>query len=201
MLDSINPLPGLGEALRDARLARHQSLRNAASATGISASMLSQIENGRSWPSVKTLQSLAGHLSLSIDGLLGLPPGLSPAGAGRSDPRPPSMPIVVVQQRDHDPLVKIEGVMWRRLASDESTMVAPLIGTFEAGARSSLEGLVPRTDGSRYGCVLEGALTLILDDAAYVLRSGDSLAVPGRREQIYFNHTPVPARLLCYVIG
>ncbi|WP_156254130.1 helix-turn-helix domain-containing protein [Pseudactinotalea terrae] len=49
----------LGDRLRDLRSARGLTLRQLADATGLSAGMLSQLENGRTEPSIETLRRLA----------------------------------------------------------------------------------------------------------------------------------------------
>ncbi len=57
----------LGARLRDGRLRRQLSLRELARRIGVSASLVSQIENGHVRPSVSTLLALAGELDLSLD--------------------------------------------------------------------------------------------------------------------------------------
>lgn len=71
--------------LRTARTAAKLSVRELSRRVGISPSMLSQIENGHSEPSVATLYSLVSELSISFDQLLAVP------GAGHS-PGPPTPP-------------------------------------------------------------------------------------------------------------
>lgn len=59
----------LGHQLRDARKGAGLTLRDLAGRLGVSPSLLSQIENGKSQPSVATLYALAQALQLSIDNL------------------------------------------------------------------------------------------------------------------------------------
>jgi len=61
----------LGQQLRRLRSDRRMSLRVLGHDAGCSASLLSQIENGRSFPSVDLLVRLAGSLGVSTDDLLG----------------------------------------------------------------------------------------------------------------------------------
>lgn len=63
--------PGLklGSQLRQARLDQNMSLREMARQLGVSPSFVSQLENGKSQPSVATLYSLAQLLNVSIDRL------------------------------------------------------------------------------------------------------------------------------------
>ena len=59
----------LGLQLRNARKGAGLTLRELAGRLGVSPSLLSQIENGKSQPSVATLYALAQTLQLSIDHL------------------------------------------------------------------------------------------------------------------------------------
>jgi transcriptional regulator with XRE-family HTH domain/quercetin dioxygenase-like cupin family protein len=65
----MDPSETLGGRLRQARLQANLSLREVARQLGVSASFVSQLENGKSQPSVATLYSLARLLGVSIDGL------------------------------------------------------------------------------------------------------------------------------------
>ena len=63
----------LGERIRTARQNAGLTLRQLGAATGVSASLLSQIENDRARPSVTTLYNLVGTLGLSLDEVLDKP--------------------------------------------------------------------------------------------------------------------------------
>ncbi len=63
------PVGRLGARLREERTRAGLSLRGAARELGVSPSFVSQIENGKSQPSVATLYSLARLLNVSIDEL------------------------------------------------------------------------------------------------------------------------------------
>lgn len=77
--------PSLGHRLRAARTAAGLSLREVARRLGVSASFVSQLENGKSQPSVATLYSLAQLLGLSIDRLFDAPDDIAPSSPGGSD--------------------------------------------------------------------------------------------------------------------
>ncbi len=57
----------IGEKLRAARKHRHMSLRALAQKAEISASMLSQIETGKAYPSVRSIYAIAAALALPVD--------------------------------------------------------------------------------------------------------------------------------------
>jgi transcriptional regulator with XRE-family HTH domain len=80
-----DPADNLGTRLRQARLDANMTLRELARQLGVSASFVSQLENGKSQPSVATLYSLAQLLGVSIDELfetrgLAPPPAAERAG-------------------------------------------------------------------------------------------------------------------------
>src|SRR4051812_47652056 len=62
--------PGARAQIRSARRSNGLSLRELGRRTGVTASLLSQIENGKSDPSVSTLSALVSELGLSLDALL-----------------------------------------------------------------------------------------------------------------------------------
>src|SRR5919109_2853369 len=57
----------IGEKLRAVRQERKMSLRELADKAEVSASMLSQIETGKVFPSVRSLYSIADALNVSVD--------------------------------------------------------------------------------------------------------------------------------------
>ena len=65
----VEQVENLGGRLRKVRLATGMSLREVARQLGVSPSFVSQLENGKSQPSVATLYSLAQLLGVSIDEL------------------------------------------------------------------------------------------------------------------------------------
>lgn len=76
------PATAVGPRLREVREASGISLRQFAKRVGISSSALSQIETGKSAPSVNTLYAIVTELGLSLDQLFDRP------GGSRSAPDP-----------------------------------------------------------------------------------------------------------------
>src|SRR3984885_16387286 len=60
----------VGSLIRRERQHQGLSLRELARRVGVSATMLSQVETGRTRPSVSTIYAIASELALSIDALL-----------------------------------------------------------------------------------------------------------------------------------
>ena len=75
----------LGLQVRDARNRAGLTLRELAGQLGVSPSLLSQIENGKSQPSVATLYALAQALKISIDNLFAVQDGNALADVGTAE--------------------------------------------------------------------------------------------------------------------
>jgi len=189
----------LGAELRREREARKLSLRAVAGAVGVSASLLSQVETGKTQPSVSTLYALVNHLGISLDALMGAKPGV-PVHHSATPPLGESDDVV--QRRVDSPLIEMEnGVTWERLAVGETAVADPLVVTYAPGGSSSLDGKLMRHAGLEYGYILSGRLTLKLDFTTYELDPGDSFCFDSGRPHLYLNATESPAKGVWFVIG
>lgn len=196
-------MENLGQAIREARKKKGLSLRSVAASAEISPSLLSQVETGKTNPSVGTLYALVHVLEVSIDELIN---GVGPVGFGVAEPEPTGIVTVSsgppVQRREDNPTIVMEnGVTWERLAVDGSGTIDSLITTYAPGGSSSVEGKLMRHSGIEYGLLLEGELTLRLDFETYLLREGDSLCFDSLRPHLYENRTESIARGLWFVVG
>jgi transcriptional regulator with XRE-family HTH domain/quercetin dioxygenase-like cupin family protein len=77
-------MDNLGSRLKNIRLKAGWTLRELARQAGVSPSFVSQIENGKSQPSVATLYEFAQLLNVSIDELFDPTGGFAPRPAGRA---------------------------------------------------------------------------------------------------------------------
>lgn len=191
----------VGPELRTARLAQRKSLRSVATAVGVSASLLSQVETGKTQPSVSTLYALVSHLGLSLDELM----GISANGDGAADPQALQARAAegaVVQRGVDNPVLEMDnGVRWERLAVDAAGEVNPLLVTYPAGATSSLEGRLMRHSGTEYALIIEGELTLQLEFKRYTLRAGDSLCFDSSRPHLFLNASGATCRGVWFNLG
>lgn len=194
---------GLGARLREARLKQGLSLRSVAQSLGVSASLISQVEIGKTQPSVSTLYAMANHLGVSLDELVGMQPApVAPDEApvsmyGHTGPALPD-----VQRGAENPVIEMEnGVRWERLAAGAGGPVDALLVTYEPGASSSVEGKLMRHAGTEYAYLLEGELTLHIDFDTHVLGPGDSLQFDSVRPHLYSNRGSVPAKGVWFVFG
>jgi len=191
----------IGAELRRVRESQKLSLRAVATAVGVSASLLSQVETGKTQPSVSTLYALVNHLGVSLDGLM---------GQKRAESNSPSSEIAttdsdrggVVQRKADNPQIDMEnGVTWERLAVGGTAVADPLVVTYAPGGSSAIDGKLMRHAGLEYGSILEGRLTLRIDFDTYELDPGDSFCFDSGRPHLYENTTAHPAKGVWFVIG
>lgn len=181
--------------LREARTGAGLSVRELSRRVGISASMLSQIENGHSQPSVATLYGLVSELSISVDAVLtGSQSAASLAAASQ-----PNVPVLRVDERTV--LVMDSGVRWERLTPTADPLVDALLVTYPPGSSSSVNGGLMRHSGHEYGYLVEGELIVQVGFEEYVLRAGDSVSFDSTIPHMYRNESGDPARGIWHVHG
>jgi transcriptional regulator with XRE-family HTH domain len=192
----------IGARLREARLQRGLSLRSVAQALGVSASLISQVETGKTQPSVSTLYAMVTHLGVSMDELLGVIPASSAPASPSAMLGHTGAVLPAVQRAGENPVLEMEnGVHWERLAVGEGGPADALLVSYDPGASSSIEGKLMRHSGVEYAYILEGELTLQLDFDTHVLGPGDSLQFDSVRPHLYSNNGTVVARGVWFVVG
>lgn len=151
----------LAASLRAARKARGLSLDAAAKLSGVSRSMVSQIERGESSPTVATLWNLTQALQVDFAGLL--------------EGRP--APGIEVTRAAAAPVMLRDGVRIRILSAPEAVGEHEVYElSFPPGARLTSDAHAP---GSReHLTVLEGRLTLRAGKETEVLGAGDVARYP-----------------------
>jgi transcriptional regulator with XRE-family HTH domain len=196
---------GVGQRLRAEREARGVSLRELARRLAISPSALSQIETGRSRPSVGTLYAIVSELDMSLDELFGssrAAAGASsesrPARGGRADEAPN-----LVQRRDERKGLDLEsGVRWERLTPTPEHDADFLYVVYEVGGASSRPGTHIRHTGREYGLVMSGRLRVTIGfDEVHELGPGDSIAFESSRPHRLENAGDEPVEAVWFVVG
>lgn len=183
----------LGARLRAERLRQGLSLRALAQRVGVSASMLSQVEIGRSRASVSTLYAVVEELGLSMDALF------AREGAAAEWPDPVrGEPVVRSTER-----ARIEldtGVVWERLAHLDPGELEFLEATYPAGSTSGASGRFSQHTGLDCCYVLSGRLTLHLGFEVYDLGVGDSAAFDATRPHKLENTGTEDCRALWFIV-
>lgn len=214
----------IGEKLRAARQQQQMSLRELAKKANISASMLSQIETGKAYPSVRSIYSIASALALPVDYFF-------PEGGGESSTPPleesnpthemtasemreammnqtvdaagseSAFPVAAVAHVLHAaarPTIHLKGgVAWARLTAAAEPDTEFLEITYARGATSGAN--LSHHEGREFGLVLEGELVVQLGFNQVTLRAGDSIVFDSTTPHRLTNKGTQPMRALWVV--
>jgi transcriptional regulator with XRE-family HTH domain len=200
--------------LREAREKAGLSLRELARRLEISPSALSQIETGKSRPSVNTLYALVSQLNLSLDELFDNPATTDridsiEGGLSRLRPWPPkdSAPSA---PSGHSPLQHAEdrarldldsGVRWERLTAEHDSYIDFLHVTYEPGSASNPRNKLVRHAGREYGIVLTGTIDVTVGFETYHCGPGDSISFSSDEPHLLANRTDEPEVAIWFVVG
>lgn len=214
----------LGSRLRAVRQRSGLSLREVARQLGVSPSFVSQLENGKSQPSVATLYSLSQLLGVSIDELFkpdGRPSSAAPAAEQGSRTRAkrgqPSLSDVLsrgdlgspaeawpaehgmaklsrVSPGERSRIVMDSGVIWEQLAKNTGDALDFIEIIYPVGSSSTTDQRMLRHTGYEYGFLLEGELEVTVGFDSFTLRPGESMGFDSSVPHLFRNTGPVPAR-------
>jgi transcriptional regulator with XRE-family HTH domain len=171
----------LGSRLRSERERRGLTLRELARRLEVSPSLVSQIETGKTQPSVRTLYAIVSELGVSFDDLFAPSGGVErrvrrPLPAATDGIQPPEG-YGRVQRADDRAVIDLgSGVRWERLTTWNDRDLEFLFAVYEAGGSSSPDGSLMRHHGREFGVVLTGELGVKVGFEDYVLGPGDSIA-------------------------
>jgi transcriptional regulator with XRE-family HTH domain len=171
----------IGEVLRRLRERQGLSLRTLATRAGFSASFLSQLENGQVSPSIASLDRIAGKLGVTLVDLF-------EATQERE--------AVVVRAGSRPGFTS----SWSR-ARVESLVGPGTRRPFEAlcitlSPKGSSGKSLAGHDSDQFAYVLEGLLTLYLNDEAHALSMGDAVVIPKGHPHRWENGAARPAQVL-----
>lgn len=178
--DESNGSIDVGTRLRVLRAGAGLSIRALAERSGLNVNTLSLIENGKTSPSVSTLQQLAGALGVPITEFFVTEQGNK---------------TVVYQQSGRRPHVLFEHGVMEDLGAGMSRFGAePLIVTLEAKADSGVNPIVHT--GREFVYCLAGRIAYTVDTETYLLEPGDSLLFEAYLPHRWKNVDVEPSRLL-----
>jgi quercetin dioxygenase-like cupin family protein len=182
--------------------------------------MLSQIENGKAFPSVRSLYGIAMALSLPIDHFFpnkdGLPQNGQSSGKNEgltaSEMREAQIngvleggvetetsPTTLVMHFDSRPTIELRGgVVWARLTSGTEEGAEFLEITYAPGATSGNN--FSHHGGREFGLILEGELIVELGFERQTLRPGDSVIFNSMTPHRLTNNSPNPTRAIWVVL-
>lgn len=219
----------IGAKLRSARLGQNLSLRDLAQRAEVSASLISQIENGKANPSVRSLHSIADALSLPVDYFFPDKPDREDGPAAAAPPPDHFEKLTPSELRagqaaaligastfsfaDEDrtstgpvlraearPTIELEcGVTWSRLTPGPEATAEYIFICYEVGATSGAR--MSHHTGREFGFILEGELLLELGFEQYHLKPGDSVIFDSATPHRLTNTGQVPMRAMWVIFN
>jgi transcriptional regulator with XRE-family HTH domain len=170
----------VGKCLRNLRTERDLSIRNLAEQSGLNANTLSLIENGKSSPSVSTLQQLANALKVPITAFF------------KTDVPKNN---ITYQKAGQRPLVAFNRGTLEDLGAGLTLHGGqPFIVNLEPKAGSGQTPIVHT--GHEFVYCLEGHLSYQIDGNKYLLETGDSLLFEAHLPHSWKNIGDTPLRSL-----
>ena len=187
-LDFTDPVPDpemqpevlVGRKLRELRGRNGLSLRGLANLSGLNVNTLSLIENGKSSPSVSTLQQLAQALEVPI---------------GTFFESEPVEKRVVFTPADQRPLATFGRMRMQNLGRDlAGSVVQPFVVTLKPGTGSG-DRLIVHT-GHEFVYCLDGSIRYQIEQDEYLLKAGDSLVFEAHLPHCWENNGGDTAQIL-----
>ncbi|TLN08200.1 cupin domain-containing protein, partial [bacterium] len=170
----------VGHRLRELRIRRGLSLRSLAERSGLNANTLSLIENGKSSPSVSTLQQLARSLEVSITAFF---------ESGSTPLR------VVFTPNGQRPTSQIGRSVMQNLGKDlAGNVLQPFVVTLQPG-ESSGEPIIVHT-GHEFVYGLLGTVQYRVEEQVYLIGPGDALVFEAHLPHFWKNAGDQEAQFL-----
>jgi transcriptional regulator with XRE-family HTH domain/uncharacterized RmlC-like cupin family protein len=200
----------IGSKLRAERERQGVSLRALARQVGISPSAMSQLETGRSRPSVRTLYAIVSTLDMSLDELFATGSGqatrpVAPSSSGDGEvaarPATPEATGPVQSRRTRNAIDLESGVRWERLTAERDPEVDFLHVVYDVGGASSRDRVFMRHAGREYGLVLSGRLRVTTGFEPHELGPGDSISFDSSIPHLLENMGDEPVTAVWVVVG
>ena len=190
-VDRQNIRDDLGQRLRLARENKSIGLRELARRLGVSPSLISQIETGKTEPSINTLFAIVSELELPVNEIVfdskqnaAAASGAAAARAGDGsargrggEPDPADAPKSPVQRERNRTSISLEsGVSWQRLTAQPDHNVDFLFLRYPPGSESTPPDSLMRHNGTEYGYILSGRLQVSIGFDTYEIGPGDTIS-------------------------
>lgn len=181
MTDKKEPVYRFGEKIKKIRERQGKTLKVLAAETGVSTSLLSQIENNRVSPSMDTLLTISDHLEIDPEYLF------------RDYRKKRKVKIVHKDERNH---LQLPGVVYEQLSPpndpDEDIAIEALELQLEPGGQKGNDefGHI----GREMGIILEGRCKLLYGGDSFELSAGDSLSFSSKVPHTLINTGDIPLK-------
>ncbi|MBK7407211.1 MAG: helix-turn-helix transcriptional regulator [Saprospirales bacterium] len=176
----------MGERIRKRREDLNIQASDLANSIGVSASLISQIERGKAYPSILTLKKIANALHTTVGELIG----------ERSDLA--DHPVVARKQQKFVKKNKTGTSSYLLSHHDSKKMMDPFLLKFKEKADST-EIMTTNNPGQEFCYVLKGKFNVKLGDNQYEILEGDSFYFTSNQNHLFTNTHHGESQLLWVV--
>jgi len=167
-MDDIN----VGEKIAEYRKAKKLTIKDLAQMTGVTPSLLSQIERGLANPSLNTLNTIAKVLEVPLFSFF-----TSAANTKEL--------VVKADKRKKMILPERENILYELLSPDLNGSIE--MALMELTPRSDSSEQLLEHDGEEVAFVMEGKVNLMLESSILSLDTGDSIRIPRGTKHKWIN--------------
>jgi len=176
----------MGQRIRDRREALNVQAAELAASIGVSPSLISQIERGKSFPSILTLKKIADALHITVGEIIGESSKLN------------DHPVVKRGQRKFVKKNKTGTKSYLLSHHDPGKAMDPFLLDFKESADSS-EIMTTSNPGQEYCYVLEGHFHVSVGTRSFILKTGDSFYFTSDEQHLFTNKNTNNSQLLWVV--
>lgn len=175
----------LGEKIKKIRNERGFSLRDLASQVDLSASFLSQIEQGKASPSIENLKKIANSLDVRVSYLI--------------EDEEIKKDTVLIRRNERDSIESVDSNTKISLltSNDIDKQMEPIF--YEIGPKGESGRDYFAHPGEEFVFVLQGNLEIYVNEKKYSLEEGDSLYFKSSQKHKFYNPTERTAKVIWVV--
>lgn len=169
----------LGISIRELRLKKGLKIVDVAKATGLTSSLISQVERNIIAPSIETLKKIATALDTTVGAFFTNSQISENNNSTVSNNKKTTRLSPVVHPHERKILSPGKGVTFYLLNPDLSGPIEFIYNVYEPGANTGLRQY--SHPGFECGLILKGELLITIEDETYLLKEGDSITFDSQR--------------------
>lgn len=173
----------ISKRIKSYRIQMNYTLQELANLSNVSKGMISQIENGRSIPSLPVLLSIIQSLELNLSDFF-------------KDIAQKEDLVLIGKKNAYERFQKEDaaGFLYERFLTKSMKDCTIDIVLLTIEPKNYRDQVV--TDAFEYKYIISGAVEYVIADQTYCLEEGDSLFFDGRLKHVPVNHGSVPCKML-----
>lgn len=176
----------MGERIRKRRESLNIQAGDLASSIGVTASLISQIERAKAFPSILTLKKIADALHITVGEIIGENSALN------------AHPVVKWGEKKFVKKNKTGAKSYLLSNHDPSKLMDPFLLDFQEKADSS-DIMTPNNPGQEYCYVLKGKFDVAIGSRKYKIKEGDSFYFTSNESHLFKNTNKGKSQLLWMV--